>query len=103
MKHLKQSLKVSGIAGLVSASCCTIPLLLIILGLSATAAGTLNAQIASLRWTLLIPLGLIIASVGIYKKVKETDNICSLRTLVTMLCTYFFQKILNTPRHQQLQ
>ena len=77
----KNILKWSGLSGLVAASCCTIPLLLLIFGLSATAAGALNIYLISLRWVLLIPLGLITVGVGIYFYTKKSHGTCNINNL----------------------
>jgi hypothetical protein len=80
-QNMKNILQVSGISGLISASCCTIPLLLMIFGLSSVTAGSLNSSFSALRWTILIPLGLLSAFIGIYLKIKKKDGKCTLETL----------------------
>jgi hypothetical protein len=85
-----------GLGGLVAASCCTVPFLLMVLGLSSITAGSLNAYLTGLRWVLLIPVGVVIASVGIYLQTKRHYGTCSMTTLgnnkvvavVTMLLTF---------------
>lgn len=77
----KQSLKWGGISGLLAASCCTIPLLLLIFGISAFSAGALNSYLIGLRWFVLIPLGLIVAGIGIYLKIKKQYGHCSIENV----------------------
>lgn len=77
----KQSLKWGGLSGLLAASCCTIPLLLLILGLSAVTAGGLNSYLIGIRWFVLIPIGLIIAGTGIYLKTKKEYGTCNIENL----------------------
>jgi hypothetical protein len=83
MKNLKRSLSSGFLSGLTGALCCVTPLVLVLLGLSSVsgAMGIASYLQQNFRWTLFIPLALVLLFTSIYLHIKRKEGSCNLKNI----------------------
>lgn len=89
VKQKKTKDSVSGVAlggflgGMVGSLCCVTPLVLVLLGLSSIsgAAALAGYLQQNYRWTLFIPIGLVLLFTSIYLHIKRKEGVCNLNII----------------------
>ena len=83
MKTVTRSLTHGFFAGLAGSLCCVTPLVLVLLGLSGvTGAAALAGSLQqNYRWTLFIPVALVLLLASIYFHVRRREGTCTIKNI----------------------